>query len=63
MSAVSGQLTGRTRHRVGWFGKLILQVEYWEERWASDGFGSDELFVCWRDARVEDVTIGEEKEK
>lgn len=26
---VAGQLTGRSRGRLGWFGKVILQVEKW----------------------------------
>jgi len=26
---IVGQLTGRSRGRLGWFGKVILQVEKW----------------------------------
>jgi hypothetical protein len=56
-------LTGRRRHRIGWFGRVILQVEVKHPRpnypkaprpgpydpWAN-GF-----FTFWRDATVADL--------
>ena len=38
-------LTGNTRYRVSWTGKIILQVEY------SDG----SPWKNWKDAKVEDL--------
>lgn len=40
-------LTGKTRYRTGWFGKLILQVEV---------RGKHSMFY-WRDAKVEDLSL------
>ena len=50
-------LTGRTRYRVSWLGRLVLQVEqvrYWE---------SDHGYVpskSWRDARADDFVPPEQ---
>jgi hypothetical protein len=53
-------LTGRTRYRAGWFGRLIIQVEYAtrEPHEGTEGRGTDWLWTgrCWRDARVEDIS-------
>lgn len=47
-------LTGKTRYRAGWGGKLILQVEY-----AYDGSSFDDMWprtcIDWRDAKMEDL--------
>ncbi len=50
-------LTGNTRHRLGWFGRLILQVEY---SWQHSGSGRLQPGVSftstgWRDATVVDI--------
>lgn len=54
----SSGLTGRTRYRSSWRGKLILQVEY-KQHYFNDLNGSgyyDEGFTThWRDAKVEDL--------
>ena len=42
------RLTGRTRYRSGWFGRLILQVEVLDRRYREDGD------LLWVDARAED---------
>lgn len=63
MSWSEVELTGQQRFRVGWFGKLILQVEYVEQFAAQpcphtfdmppwDG----KTQTGWRDARLEDIT-------
>lgn len=50
-------LTGRTRYRRGWFGRLILQVEF-SQRYVRDlngsGYYDSGLITKWRDARVDD---------
>jgi hypothetical protein len=51
------RLTGRTRYRLGWFGKVILQVE---EACITAGPGRpqpgrDFVRYSWRDARLTDV--------
>lgn len=46
------RLTGRTRYRVGWFGRLVLQVEqirYWQDDHGHVPSKS------WRDARAADL--------
>lgn len=49
-------LTGLTRHRLGWRGKMILQVSYWCRKFTPgrapwlDGYA-----VEWRDATFQDV--------
>lgn len=57
---MSDRLTGRTRYRVGWFGKLVLQVEYAtrEAHPGTQGRGTDWKWTgrAWRDARCEDFT-------
>lgn len=44
-------LTGRTRFRANWRGKLLLQVEVVDR---GDGHGSD-IRQYWRDAEVYDL--------
>ena len=53
------ELTGATRHRKDWRGRLILQVEI---RVRTAGYGRPQpgksyVHVEWRDARVEDMSI------
>ena len=50
-------LTGNTRYRTNWRGKLILQVEETIQSydWRGGGSYSPE-FLRWRDAAVEDLT-------
>lgn len=48
--------TGKVRYRVGWFGKLILQVEEQYQTYCHEGGGSySPEFKGWRDAKVEDL--------
>lgn len=47
-------LTGKTRHRLGLFGRLVLQVE--ERRYRFDGSGN--YYLAWRDAKASDVSAG-----
>lgn len=51
-------LTGRTRHRANWRGKLILQVEY-EVAFCHDlngsGYYDTGTTLRWRDARAIDL--------
>lgn len=52
------KLTGRTRFRATWRGKLILQVEARQEAWP-DWTGTMPpvgFYLVWRDARAEDLT-------
>lgn len=46
----------KTRYRVNWRGKLILQVQYEYNKYSYFG----DIYSCkaWRDATVEDVTEG-----
>lgn len=52
------KLTGRTRYRTNWRGKLILQVEY-TTHYCRDlngsGYYDEGEKVSWRDARAEDL--------
>lgn len=48
-------LTGRIRFRRGWFGKLILQIEYRGDMYAEEGFAQNDS-TCWRDASITDLT-------
>ncbi len=56
-------LTGRTRFRTGWLGKLILQVEYKYDvvHYNLDyhDCGGDDLSstIRWRDAKISDLNI------
>jgi len=54
------RLTGRIRLRIGWFGRLVLQVEYktLQPYPGTDGRSTDWLWTGadWRDAKVQDVT-------
>lgn len=50
------RLTGRVRARRGWFGKMILQVEWYYDsvcglKWTMD------VGKVWRDAREEDLNM------
>lgn len=47
------RLTGKWRHRSGWFGRLILQVQY-EGITYSDGLYGP-MYKAWRDANVSDL--------
>ena len=44
----------KTRYRVNWFGKLILQVSYKVDV-SSIQDPYPEMVIKWRDARVEDL--------
>lgn len=50
-------LTGKTRYRLGWRGRLVLQVEYTERRAMAGGWVVPKPYTvrCWRDATVEDL--------
>lgn len=43
-------LTGNTRHRINWRGKVIMQVEYWERELRSPYCSGR-----WRDACAQDL--------
>lgn len=47
--------TGKTRYRIGFRGRVILQLQ---ERFsiASGGYGETSHYTEWRDARAEDLT-------
>lgn len=49
--------TGRIRHRLGWFGRLVLQIEYTENRCRYDYPDDVEWYTDtkWIDAKVEDL--------
>lgn len=56
------KLTGRTRFRTNWRGKLILQVEYTAFHMKDlngSGYFDEWTTTHWRDAKVEDVISGE----
>lgn len=57
----SERLTGRTRVRRGWFGKLILQLEHeWDEHTSADAGNYDHEWYTereWRDATIEDYVL------
>jgi hypothetical protein len=63
MPAPSGtdEITGETRYRTGWFGKLILQVEevYHVAIYGRPRFGGIERVqrTKWRDATVRDLRL------
>jgi hypothetical protein len=50
-----GKLTGSFRYRIGFWGRLILQVE---ERFSAPTgrFGDLDHWTKWRDAKVGDIT-------
>lgn len=52
-------LTGRIRYRTGWFGRIIVQVEYAtrEPHAGTEGRCTDWLWTGrkWRDARCQDM--------
>ena len=55
MKTIEDGYTGKTRHRIGLFGRLILQVEvvcYYHD-WMHHEASPD--FNIWRDARNEDL--------
>jgi len=56
-------LTGRTRYRADRKGRLILQIErnYWMASNAGASVDIDK-YIGWRDAKVEDISIGKRKE-
>jgi hypothetical protein len=47
--------TGNVRHRVGWRGKLILQVEVNENTQPDVIDGSTQRYMVWRDAKDTDI--------
>ena len=49
------RLTGSTRHRTGWFGKQILQVEICGEYECPHTFDMSPTFYGWRDAKSYEV--------
>ena len=49
-------LTGNTRYRTNWRGKLILQVEEAYHSFAPYPEMDGMNFTHWRDARVEDLS-------
>lgn len=51
------RLTGKTRFRAGFFGKLILQVQVTYEEHTYAGESRDHLI--WRDATAKDVLRGD----
>ena len=63
-----GQLTGRARGRIGAFGRVIMQVEYWKRKFkhryrcmptgGTAVIDWNELCREWRDATSEDLTGG-----
>jgi hypothetical protein len=48
-------LTGRTRYRIGWFGRLVVQVEYWTTLSVAGQILVRRHVRHWRDARAEDM--------
>ena len=49
-------LTGKVRHRSGWFGRLVLQVEVMGRPYCQDGGGCfGPVYLRWRDARTTDL--------
>ncbi len=55
MAQEENKLTGRTRHRAGWRGRLVLQVEYSYRTYFSPDAGYSPEDTAWRDATVKDV--------
>ena len=50
-------LTGNTRYRANWRGKLILQVEFtYIGNWGGDVDAGTPDGKAWRDARVQDLS-------
>lgn len=50
-------LTGRTRFRPGWFGSLILQVQFVKRSIANEGPSFDRVRLLWRDATTRDLGV------
>lgn len=49
-------LTGQTRYRLGWRGKIVLQVSVWQRRFARGGHPDFQPWIAiWRDASFRDV--------
>lgn len=58
--------TGRTRHRIDWRGRLILQLEERFEGFPGGvriAFGNERTWTEWRDADVDDILDGIVSEK
>lgn len=56
------KLTGRTRYRTNWRGRLILQIEYSLHHTRDlngTGYYEDWDTLHWRDARAEDLINGD----
>lgn len=58
MESVNVRLTGRSRYRTTWTGKVVLQVEESGQLYDPRGGGSysSDQFR-WRDARLQDLSI------
>lgn len=48
-------LTGNTRYRLGWFGKVILEVSEWRRRPTRSNPDTWPWIEDWRDATFRDV--------
>ncbi|HHL4079919.1 MULTISPECIES: hypothetical protein [Burkholderia] len=48
-------LTGNTRYRLGWFGKVILEVSEWRRQAALSHPDTWPWIEVWRDATFRDV--------
>lgn len=48
-------LTGRTRYRIGFRKKLVLQVEVWYRPFARNPCTKTTPYGAWRDATIEDM--------
>ncbi len=52
-----GKLTGKVRHRRGWWGAQILQVQVIGRPYSADGGGAyGPEYTAWRDATEFDLT-------
>jgi hypothetical protein len=49
------QLTGNTRYRLGWFGKVILEVSEWQRRPTQGHPDTWPWVEGWRDATFRDL--------
>lgn len=55
-------LTGQTRYRLGWRGKIILQVSEWRRGFPGSGQIDTPWVASWRDATFRDlIDLAEEK--
>lgn len=55
-SVDSGELTGSQRVRQGWFGRLVVQVEFFNDSYRPDDmWPTKDIPTKWRDAKVTDL--------